>query len=338
MKRILSLVLLYLCTAVLCLGQNAVNVMVDIEGVAGAGSLPKPLYKGQEKGIVVVKVTLDSQGNVTEAVPGVSGTTNQDSELLNAAGQSAQRARFRRMANNADAPLTGNIIYGFGVELSADNIPGKGLSQSGYISIRDLLDYHTDGDYTIQAFYFGMSDPDSLTFYVQEREDEIFPIRLADKGHETKDQIESLQLLKGGESITVKGTLTTINIGTQQLKGFTQATIVEMPVREAEVSKTQFTKPTFMGRDVNYFSEWVNQRLRYPGKARRQKIEGPVVMTFTIDEEGNLTQIFVKKSPDESLAQEAIRVVSKSPKWQPALVDGKPVKFTVRNYTIVFWL
>lgn len=344
MKKLTTFILLFLSAALFCMGQQKVNVMVDIENIARGGSLPKPTYNGTEKGIVVVQVIVDKQGNVTGATPGAAGSTTQDSALLTAAEASARRARFT-MKKDVDGLSTGNIIYGFGVELSPDNIPGKGV-QGDYISIKDLLDYHTDGTFTIQAFYFGMSDPDSLTFFVQEREDELFPIQLADNGTETQDQIAYLQELKGGEPITIKGNLTTIPMGNEPLKGFTDATILEMPVRKAEEEvtlmsdkpKSVLSRPTFLGREPNYFSLWVNDRLRYPAEARRNRIEGAVVMNFTIDEEGRVTNIDVKKSPHPSLEREAVRVVSRSPLWQPALRDGKPVKYTFRNYSVIFWL
>ena len=180
---------------------------------------------------------------------------------------------------------------------------------------------------------------------MQEREDELFPILLADNGAETQDQIAFLQELKGGEPITIKGTLTTIAMGKESLKGFTDATILEMPVRKAEdvtfsleKPESVLSRPTFLGREANFFSLWVNDRLKYPNEARRNRIEGAVVMNFTIDEEGRVTKIDVKKSPHPSLEREAVRVVSRSPLWQPALRDGKPVKYTFRNYSVIFWL
>ena len=344
MKRLTTCILFFLTAAILCMGQSPVNVMVDIENIARGGSLTKPAYKGTETGIVVVQVIVDKQGNVTGATPGATGSTTQDSALLSAAEASARRARFT-LKEGVDGLSTGNIIYGFGVELSPDNIPGKAVSRDGSISIKDLLDYHTDGTYTIHAFYFGMSNPEAFTFFVQEREDELFPIQLADNGAETQDQIAFLQELKGGEPITIKGTLTTIAMGKESLKGFTDATILEMPVRKAEdvtfsleKPESVLSRPTFLGREANFFSLWVNDRLKYPNEARRNRIEGAVVMNFTIDEEGRVTKIDVKKSPHPSLEREAVRVVSRSPLWQPALRDGKPVKYTFRNYSVIFWL
>ena len=65
MKKLTTFILLFLSAALFCMGQQKVNVMVDIENIAHGGSLPKPTYNGTEKGIVVVQVIVDKQGNGT---------------------------------------------------------------------------------------------------------------------------------------------------------------------------------------------------------------------------------------------------------------------------------
>ncbi|MDX2443682.1 MAG: hypothetical protein QNK30_07760, partial [Bacteroidales bacterium] len=75
-------------------------------------SLPKPDYKYQEDGIVVVEVTVDQNGKVTKATPGVKGSTTLDPNLLSAARKAAIAARFDK---NPDAPAfqKGTITYNF---------------------------------------------------------------------------------------------------------------------------------------------------------------------------------------------------------------------------------
>lgn len=75
-------------------------------------SLPKPTYPGQEEGTVVVSVTVDKYGNVTNAEPGVRGSTSLNSGLLNAAKNAALSAKFDKNPN-APALQTGTITYKF---------------------------------------------------------------------------------------------------------------------------------------------------------------------------------------------------------------------------------
>ena len=85
-------------------------------------------------------------------------------------------------------------------------------------------------------------------------------------------------------------------------------------------------KPTFNGGDANGFAKWVNSRLVYPEVAKENGIEGRVTLQFTIGKDGRLQDVKVLNSPDESLAQEAVRVVSSSPKWEPGRQRDRTVK------------
>ncbi len=66
--------------------------------------------------------------------------------------------------------------------------------------------------------------------------------------------------------------------------------------------------------------------VRYPAEAMKRKITGKVVVSFTIDESGKLTDVKILQTPDQLLSQEVIRVVSQSPVWTPGKKDGKAVK------------
>ena len=85
-------------------------------------------------------------------------------------------------------------------------------------------------------------------------------------------------------------------------------------------------KPTFNGGDANGFAKWVNSRLVYPEVAKENGVEGRVTLQFTIGKDGRLQDVKVLNSPDESLAQEAVRVVSSSPKWEPGRQRDRAVK------------
>ncbi len=56
--------------------------------------LPLPLYNQQVEGVVVVSVTVNSDGVVIEAIPGVKGSTTLEQSLLDAARQAALKAHF----------------------------------------------------------------------------------------------------------------------------------------------------------------------------------------------------------------------------------------------------
>lgn len=65
-----------------------------------------------QEGIVVVDIDVDRNGNVTKAIPGVRGTTNNSRCLLDPARQAALRTKFNSDPN-APARQLGRIIYRF---------------------------------------------------------------------------------------------------------------------------------------------------------------------------------------------------------------------------------
>ena len=85
-------------------------------------------------------------------------------------------------------------------------------------------------------------------------------------------------------------------------------------------------KPTFNGGDANEFSKWVQSHLVYPDIAKENGAEGRVTLQFTISKDGRLEDVKVLSAPDESLAKEAVRVVSSSPKWEPGRQRDRAVK------------
>ena len=54
-------------------------------------------------------------------------------------------------------------------------------------------------------------------------------------------------------------------------------------------------------------------------------MEGKVVVEFTVNADGTLSDFKVVKSVSPELDAEALRVIKAMPAWSPAIVDGKTV-------------
>lgn len=96
-------------------------------------------------------------------------------------------------------------------------------------------------------------------------------------------------------------------------------------------------KPSYNGGDANQFSLWVNNQLTYPKEALKKKIQGTVFTRFTIEPDGEVSNVQVLKGVDPSLDKEAVRVISSSPRWSPGFVDGKAVRVTY-TFPVIFML
>ncbi|MCD8313448.1 MAG: energy transducer TonB, partial [Bacteroidales bacterium] len=78
------------------------------------GYLPKPAYRGQNSGTVVVNIKVDNYGKVISATVSTEGTTVTDKSLWQAALNAAKETRFN---TTMDAPPSqeGTITYIFKV-------------------------------------------------------------------------------------------------------------------------------------------------------------------------------------------------------------------------------
>lgn len=77
--------------------------------------------------------------------------------------------------------------------------------------------------------------------------------------------------------------------------------------------------------------EYLQQNVKYPEDAKKQKIEGRVIATFVVETDGSINNVEVAKPAFPSLDAEAVRVLSAMPKWKPGMQSGKAVrvKYTV---------
>ncbi|MFS2186858.1 energy transducer TonB [Mucilaginibacter sp. Mucisp84] len=78
----------------------------------------------------------------------------------------------------------------------------------------------------------------------------------------------------------------------------------------------------FPGGTNNFFI-FVRKNLRWPVKS--QDIEGRVIVEATITRNGKLTDAIVKRGLSKEQDREALRLINKSPKWEPAMLNGKAI-------------
>ncbi len=84
--------------------------------------------------------------------------------------------------------------------------------------------------------------------------------------------------------------------------------------------------PRFRDGDLLYFRQWVKAQINYPKEALEQRIEGTVILSFVVERDGSVDEVQVLRSPNQLFADEAVRVVKRSPRWEPAIQQGKKVR------------
>lgn len=82
--------------------------------------------------------------------------------------------------------------------------------------------------------------------------------------------------------------------------------------------------PEFPG-GINALVKFLSDNLKYPTVCKELKIQGKVLVKFTVKSDGSIGNVRVTKSVDTRLDKEAIRLVKSMPRWTPGTQDGKPV-------------
>jgi protein TonB len=77
--------------------------------------------------------------------------------------------------------------------------------------------------------------------------------------------------------------------------------------------------------DPGGLMKWIAKELKYPAAAIDMDISGRVTVQFTIGTDGIVKDVIVLSGIDPLLDKEAVRVVSKMPKWIPGKHQGKLV-------------
>lgn len=81
---------------------------------------------------------------------------------------------------------------------------------------------------------------------------------------------------------------------------------------------------------INNARKYIGEHVEYPALAVENDIEGTIIVTFVIEKDGSVTDIKIDKGLGYGLDEEVIRVMKKMPKWIPAKLNGKDVKFKTR--------
>lgn len=90
-------------------------------------------------------------------------------------------------------------------------------------------------------------------------------------------------------------------------------------------------KPTFLGGE-EAFQAYLSNNLRYPQKAIHNNAAGTVMVAFIINIDGSIKDVELARGLDDpDLNQEAMRLISEMPNWNPGIQNGEKVnvKYTV---------
>ncbi len=82
--------------------------------------------------------------------------------------------------------------------------------------------------------------------------------------------------------------------------------------------------PVLPGNEEALFT-YIGRNMRYPENAKKNNIQGKVVVKFCVTSKGDVKEHQVIESIDPDLDAEALRVIKTILRFEPGFHDGKPV-------------
>ncbi len=93
---------------------------------------------------------------------------------------------------------------------------------------------------------------------------------------------------------------------------------------EKQVIKEAIEQPSFPGGHEAMIKFMIDN-INYPQEAKEKGIQGKVFISFTVKEDGSLTDVVVEKSVNKLLDDEAVRVIKSMPNWIPGKDGNKTI-------------
>ena len=104
-----------------------------------------------------------------------------------------------------------------------------------------------------------------------------------------------------------------------------QKTVVSQKDQKEEPFDVVEDMPAFPG-GMEAMMAFLIENVKYPADAKKQKVDGRVLVNFVVEKDGSITEVKVIKPAFPSLDAEAIRVVKAMPKWKPGYQNGQAVR------------
>lgn len=108
--------------------------------------------------------------------------------------------------------------------------------------------------------------------------------------------------------------------------------LVVVSYKEKEESSPNYlaepdTMPSFQGKGMQGFSSWLFSQIRRPKDCKHT---GTMKVSFVVAKDGKVKDVTVIDSICKELDEMVVSLIQKSPKWEPAMANGKPVEQCLR--------
>jgi protein TonB len=103
----------------------------------------------------------------------------------------------------------------------------------------------------------------------------------------------------------------------------------EEPGEDTGLATSIDVHPRYPGGDESRLN-YLRRNVRYPEPALKGLIQGVVMVVFVVETDGSITNVNLAKRIGGGCDEEAIRVTTGMPRWEPGKRHGRPVRVMVR--------
>ena len=101
--------------------------------------------------------------------------------------------------------------------------------------------------------------------------------------------------------------------------------------------------PKYNRGEDSFYNWWMREYRKYriyPPFAEENGIEGVVIVSFTVEKDGSISDVKIERSVHESLDNDAVRMIKNMPKWTPGKKNGEivpmryvlPIRYNIRDF------
>jgi len=105
---------------------------------------------------------------------------------------------------------------------------------------------------------------------------------------------------------------------------------VVVPKQDTEDYDKTFTKvevPAEFPGGLDGWRRYLERNLQYTDAAQENGTQGVVKVQMVVDKDGGISEVQALNDPGDGLADEAVRIIKKGPKWKPAEQNGRKVTY-----------
>lgn len=110
-----------------------------------------------------------------------------------------------------------------------------------------------------------------------------------------------------------------------EAKGTGEVVAPKVDTEDYDKVFTKVENPAEFPGGADAWRRYLERNLQYPDAAQENGTQGVVRVQFVVDREGNISEVQSLNDPGDGLAEEAVRIIKKGPKWKPAEQNGRKV-------------